>query len=348
MTSPEPPRFNRPPRTAGGRPPPPPPRGAGSRARPRSRIKLHNRPKLAGQSQLREHRPRLVRRPSPPLRLRARLSVPRLRQPPALIQRQRSAARHSPRRAPLIHVLFRPEVEDRSSREDDVVPPLAHRTCEMYESFADHGPVFDAHVDGVSAVGAALVDVGIGMQDGGDAEGVPHAVGEGVNSVGAHGECGRHCRIRHRHQDLARVALQDDHVRAGEPLERREYVVLGSAQNLCNIAGQRRRAATHGHVVDHTADFAVVHTLMLISPATKEAIVKSKDVKKAAVKAAKTTKKAAADLYEKAVDAAEPAVKAIAKAAKPKVKAVKKAARGMAKDALMAGSKKLKKAAKAI
>ena len=81
----------------------------------------------------------------------------------------------------------------------------------------------------------------------------------------------------------------------------------------------------------------------------------------------KNGKEIAEDLYEKAVDAAKPAVKAIAKAAKPKVKAMKKAAaphvkamkkaaskaadkikdeaRGMAKDALKAGSKKLKKAA---
>jgi len=93
-------------------------------------------------------------------------------------------------------------------------------------------------------------------------------------------------------------------------------------------------------------------------------------MKKAAGKAIENGKEIAEDLYDKAVDAAKPAVKAIAKAAKPKVKAIQKAAaprvkamkkaagkaatkikneaRGIAKDALKAGSKKLKKAAKAI
>lgn len=70
---------------------------------------------------------------------------------------------------------------------------------------------------------------------------------------------------------------------------------------------------------------------------------------------AKQVKKAAAQMMDKAADAAEPVIdavqkqaKKIAKAAEPKIKDAKKAARNAAKGALLAGSKKLKKAAKAI
>src|SRR5207237_10325362 len=133
-----------------------------------------------------------------------------------------------------------------------------------------------------------------------------------------------------------------------------------AAESRCASSFRRRRAAPPDRPFHHAN----------LSRERRRRPVKSKDVKKMATKAMKNGKEIAEDLYEKAVDAAEPAMKAIAKAAKPKVKALKKAAaprvkamkkaaakaagkikdeaRGMAKDALKAGSKKLKKAAKAI
>jgi hypothetical protein len=118
---------------------PPDPSPAGERRGPRhdpneSIVLAVQLPELSNQPDSRESGFRLRYRFRPPIWAQS-IFVPLLGQPPSLSQRQGSAARTIPLRAPAIDVLFRPEQEHGLSGEHDVFIPMARRHGNVNDSF---------------------------------------------------------------------------------------------------------------------------------------------------------------------------------------------------------------------
>src|SRR5207249_4795015 len=104
--------------------------------------------------------------------------VPRPRELPPGLERQRLRIRESARIAPVTGVLFRPEEEHRRSGEDDVLPPLARGQGELHDDAVERAdriarePYFEGNA---AHVGAVAEDDAVGPKRRGDAERVPGA-----------------------------------------------------------------------------------------------------------------------------------------------------------------------------
>ena len=117
-------------------------------------LSLSNAPEVASEPGLREqvfHRRGRARGPFvvEPIR------VPRHREAPDLLERHDRAARHLPLAAPALHVLFRPEEQNRRSRVGDVLPEPPRRDEVVDDSVALHTAVANRHRDWLAAIRAA-------------------------------------------------------------------------------------------------------------------------------------------------------------------------------------------------
>jgi len=109
-----------------------------------------------------------------------------------LLQREGSASWATPLAAPVVDMLFRPEQEHGTSREDDVLIPVAGGHRDMDHAFLLQKPsIFYGQWHLEVAAGATCVDSGIFVQHGGDAKRVPDAVAPPGALANADGKRGR-------------------------------------------------------------------------------------------------------------------------------------------------------------
>src|SRR5688572_2649447 len=99
------------------------------------RTELSQPPELAREAERGEHRLCLRGRVAPPLG-RALVAIPRVGQPPDLIEAQQRPLLVPAPVEPALHVLLRPEEQHRASGEADVVPELRCRNYEVREALA--------------------------------------------------------------------------------------------------------------------------------------------------------------------------------------------------------------------
>jgi hypothetical protein len=149
-----------------------------------------------------------------------------------LLQREGSTSWAAPLAAPVVHMLFRPEQEHGTSREDDVLIPVAGGHRDMDHAFLLQKPSIlygKWHLE-VTA-GATCVDGRIFVQHGGDAERVPDAVAPPGAFANAHRKRGRDRRERCGAPELA-IVLQHEGVALAKTDERFAHLLPCGCKRL--------------------------------------------------------------------------------------------------------------------
>ncbi len=96
---------------------------------------------------------------------------------PKLLQINERSLRNVVRRAPLIDGLFRPEEEHRSSRKNEIVPPMRRRHSEMHDvRFQNRLTVFHFERQRFASVSIRSATDRVAMQRRCDSVGVPNAI----------------------------------------------------------------------------------------------------------------------------------------------------------------------------
>ena len=104
------------------------------------------------------------------------IGVPGRGQSPDLLERHHGTARHLTLAAPAIHVLFRPEEQNRRSRVGDVLPEPFRRDGVVNDPVTVNAAVADRHRDLLTAVRALRPAFSVTADERQHSRGIPRAV----------------------------------------------------------------------------------------------------------------------------------------------------------------------------
>src|SRR5258706_11824965 len=184
-------------------------------------VDLPQTPERSFESNAREESLGFLDRPPAPGGISPIVFVPGLCQPPALLDRENSAACKVPVTAPLVDVLFRNEEQHGLSREDDVVPPTVRWNAKMNQPASGlESAAYDVDAELRAAARAGGGNPGVAVEHGGNSERIPDAIAVAGKRTHLYGERRRNGRKGARHEDFA-ARLQDEDVSLGQALKGR-------------------------------------------------------------------------------------------------------------------------------
>src|SRR5439155_17984776 len=136
----------------------------------------------------------------PPLQLQS-ITVPRLSQPPLLLQRDHFSSWLTPLLAPAIHMLFRPEEKDRFSSKDNIFPPVLRRNAEVNRPHRIYErPVLDRHSHCLVTTSTSRDNTSVLLQHSRNSQSIPDAISPPCVSANLDRKSGWNRRKRLGHQ----------------------------------------------------------------------------------------------------------------------------------------------------